>query len=77
MLLRIYIYVCTWYVLISHSPHQHNFFFLLIDLDTFGPGSAALGPPAEMTDGEIEGRLQLDPKRDLKIDLMQSFPVQK
>jgi hypothetical protein len=40
--------------------------------DTFGPGSAALGPPAEMRTGEIEGRQDVDPK--LKIDFMQQFP---
>mmetsp|Transcript_26709 Transcript_26709/g.59352 ORF Transcript_26709/g.59352 Transcript_26709/m.59352 type:complete len:310 (-) Transcript_26709:112-1041(-) len=56
---------------------KRSFFFGESDLDTFGPGSAFLGPPAEMSDGEIEGRLELDTKRDLKIDLMQSFPVQK
>lgn len=31
-------------------------FFVESDLDTFGPGSSALGPPAEMTTGELEGR---------------------
>lgn len=43
------------------------------DLDTFGPGSAALGPPAEMTTGELEGiDRNVDPK--LKIDMLQQFP---
>jgi hypothetical protein len=41
-------------------------------LDTFGPGSAALGPPAEMTTGELEGRQDVDPRR--KIDFLQNFP---
>ena len=55
---------------------KRSFFFGESDLDTFGPGSAALGPPAEMTDGEIEGRLEVDPNRDSKIDLTQSlFPM--
>lgn len=53
-------------------------FFVESDLDTFGPSgnSAALGPPAEMSSGELEGRLSdnVDPK--MKIDLMQNFPVQ-
>lgn len=49
-------------------------FFVESDLDTFGPGSAALGPPAEMTTGELEGRQDVDPK--LKIDLLQAFPFQ-
>lgn len=30
--------------------------FIESDFDMFGPGSAALGPPAEMTTGELEGR---------------------
>lgn len=43
------------------------------DLDTFGPGSAALGPPAEMSTGELEGRQDdVDPR--LKIDSVQLFP---
>jgi uncharacterized membrane protein len=42
-------------------------------LDTFGPGSAALGPPAEMTTGELEGRQDVDPRR--KIDFLQNFPT--
>jgi len=40
--------------------------------DTFGPGSAALGPPAEIKTGELEGRQDVDPR--LKIDLVQQFP---
>ena len=42
------------------------------DLDSFGPSGNALGPPADMTDGEIEGRLEFDEKRDLRIDFLQS-----
>ena len=42
-------------------------------LDTFGPGSAALGPPAEMTTGELEGRQDVDPRG--KIDFLQNFPT--
>lgn len=47
-------------------------FFGESDYDTFGPGSAALGPPAEMTTGELEGRQDVDP--NLKIDLLEGFP---
>jgi uncharacterized protein (DUF1499 family) len=43
------------------------------ELDTFGPGSAALGPPAEMTTGELEG-IDRDVNPNLKIDLLQKFP---
>lgn len=35
---------------------KQAFFFGESDLDTFGPGSAALGPPAEMSNRELEGR---------------------
>jgi len=51
---------------------KRSLFFVESDLDSFGPGSAALGPPAEMKTGEIEGRQDVDPK--LKIDLLQQFP---
>jgi hypothetical protein len=34
---------------------KRTLFFGESDLDTFGPGSAALGPPAEMRTGELEG----------------------
>jgi len=51
---------------------QRSLFFVESDLDTFGPGSAALGPPAEMRTGELEGRQDVDPR--LKIDLTQQFP---
>jgi hypothetical protein len=54
---------------------KQAFFFGESDLDTFGPGSAALGPPAEMATGELEGRQDVDPK--LKIDFLQQFPVSK
>ena len=52
---------------------KRSLFFVESDLDTFGPGSAALGPPAEMRTGELEGRWDVDP--NLKIDLMEQFPV--
>ena len=48
-------------------------FFVESDFDTFGPGSASLGPPAEMTTGELEGRQDVDPR--LKIDALQNFPI--
>jgi uncharacterized protein (DUF1499 family) len=51
---------------------RRSLFFVESDLDTFGPGSTVLGPPAEMTTGELEGRQDVDPR--LKIDLMQQFP---
>jgi uncharacterized protein (DUF1499 family) len=35
---------------------RSSLFFGESDFDTFGPGSAALGPPAEMTMSELEGR---------------------
>jgi hypothetical protein len=47
-------------------------FFVESDFDTFGPGSAALGPPAEMSTGELEGRQDVDPR--LRIDQVQKFP---
>lgn len=52
---------------------KRSLFFVESDLDTFGPGSAALGPPAEMKTGELEGRQDVDPR--LKIDLIQQFPL--
>ena len=52
---------------------RRTFFFGESELDTFGPGSAALGPPAEMNTGELEGRQDVDPQ--LKIDLLQGFPM--
>ena len=52
---------------------KRSLFFVESDLDTFGPGSAALGPPAEMKTGELEGRQDVDPK--LKIDFLQQFPT--
>lgn len=54
---------------------RRSLFFGESDLDTFGPGSAALGPPAEMRTGELEGRQDVDPRR--KIDLLQQFPMSK
>ena len=35
---------------------KRTLFFVESDLDTFGPGSAALGSPAEMDTRELEGR---------------------
>jgi len=35
---------------------QRKLLFGESEFDTFGPGSASLGPPAEMTTGELEGR---------------------
>ena len=52
---------------------KRSFFFVEADgLDTFGPGSASLGPPAEMTTGELEGRQEEDAK--LRIEPLQKFP---
>lgn len=48
-------------------------FFGESDLDTFGPGSAMLGPPEEMTNGELEGRLS-DNVVPKKSDFLQKFP---
>ncbi|CAB9502216.1 expressed unknown protein [Seminavis robusta] len=54
---------------------SRSLFFGESELDTFGPGSAMLGPPAEMTTGELEGRGSdnVDPK--MKIDFVQKFPL--
>ena len=52
---------------------KRTLFFVESDLDTFGPGSASLGPPAEMETGELEGRQDVDP--NLKIDFLQMIPV--
>ena len=56
---------------------KRSLFFVESDLDQFGPGSASLGPPAEMKSGEINGRLSdnVDPR--LKIDTVQQFPFRK
>lgn len=58
---------------------SRTFFFAESDaLDSFGPGSAMLGPPSEMSTGEVEqgrGSSNVDPK--LKIDLIQQFPRAK
>jgi hypothetical protein len=54
---------------------KRSLIFFESHMDTFGPGSASLGPPADMKSGEIEsGRLSdtADPK--LKIDTLQNFP---
>ena len=49
-------------------------FFAETDFDQFGPGSASLGPPAEMKAGEVDGRLSDNVDRRLKIDTVQQFP---
>ena len=56
---------------------SRSLFFGESDFDSFGPGSAMLGPPAEMSTGELEGRGSdnVDPK--LKVDLLQKFPLAK
>mmetsp|Transcript_9892 Transcript_9892/g.20916 ORF Transcript_9892/g.20916 Transcript_9892/m.20916 type:complete len:280 (-) Transcript_9892:314-1153(-) len=54
---------------------KRSLFFIESDFDTFGPGSAALGPPAEMSSGDLEERQEVDPK--LRIDVLQGFPVAK
>ena len=57
---------------------QRTFWFGESEWDTFGPtGSAALGPPAEMRTGELEGRFSdvEDPHRRRSIDLLQQFPL--
>lgn len=55
---------------------KRTLFFVESDLDTFGPGSAALGPPAEMKTGELDGRYSENVDPRLKIDLLQQFPRQ-
>eukprot|EP00978_Attheya_sp_CCMP212_P040111 scaffold215519_cov53-Attheya_sp.AAC.3 len=56
---------------------QRTFWFGESEWDTFGPGSAALGPPAEMRTGELEGRFSdvEDPRRRRSMDLFQQFPL--
>lgn len=52
---------------------KRTLFFGESELDTFGPGSASLGPPAEMRTGGLEGiDRDVDPK--LKIEFLQQFP---
>ncbi|KAG7361082.1 hypothetical protein IV203_036182 [Nitzschia inconspicua] len=54
---------------------KRSLIFFESEMDTFGPGSASLGPPEDMKSGEIDnGRLSetVDPK--LKIDMIQQFP---
>mmetsp|Transcript_52253 Transcript_52253/g.126277 ORF Transcript_52253/g.126277 Transcript_52253/m.126277 type:complete len:408 (+) Transcript_52253:1-1224(+) len=70
---------------------KRSLFFVESDLDTFGPGSAALGPPEEMkrsdvdrggdismkkSSGSSSGRLSDNVDPKLKIDLLQQFPIQ-
>ena len=63
---------------------KRTFFFAESDaLDSFGPGSAALGPPEEMSSGELvsdgvggrtrRGSDEVDPK--MRIDWSESFPL--
>ena len=53
---------------------KRAFFFADVDgLDTFGPPSASLGPPAEMKTGELEGRQEEDAK--LRIEPLQQLPL--
>jgi uncharacterized protein (DUF1499 family) len=53
---------------------KRKLFFVESDMDTFGPGSAALGPPEEMRKGEIEGRGSDNVDLKMKIDFLQQFP---
>lgn len=50
-----------------------SFNFVESDLDSFGPGSAALGPPAEMKVSELDEPQQKVNQR-LRIDFLQQFP---
>jgi len=54
---------------------SRTLFFGESELDTFGPGSAMLGPPAEMSAGELEGRGSDDVDPKMKIDFLQKFPL--
>lgn len=56
---------------------KRTLFFVESDFDTFGPGSAALGPPAEMTSGELEGRDEDRYPKTNKVDYTQSFPFSR
>ena len=56
---------------------KRSLFFVESDLDQFGPGSASLGPPAEMRSGELTGRFSDDVDPRLKIDAVQQFPFKK
>ena len=51
---------------------KQSLLFVESDLDTFGPGSAALGSPSEMRTGEVEGRKET--VHNLKIDALQLLP---
>ena len=53
---------------------QRVFFFGESPFDTFGPGSASLGPPVEMAAGDMEGWDEPDPK--VPLDFLPS-PVGK
>jgi len=55
---------------------KRSLVFLESGFDTFGPGSASLGPPEQLQNGEVDnGRLSdnVDPK--LKIEMIQQFPL--
>ena len=52
---------------------KRTLLFVESDLDTFGPGSASLGPPSEMNNGRVD---DTDADRSLTIDLLQNFPQQ-
>lgn len=69
---------------------KRTLFFVESDLDAFGPGSAALGPPEEMSPGEVAvGSVFGPPSREgertkrgsdevdprMKIDWVESFPM--
>jgi hypothetical protein len=54
---------------------KRSLIFIESNLDTFGPGSASLGPPGDMKRGEIDnGRLSDAVDAKLKIDMIQQFP---
>ena len=54
---------------------KRSLFFVESEFDSFGPGSASLGPPADMSTGDLEGRQDVDPR--LRIDILQGFPRTK
>lgn len=56
---------------------KRSLFFVESDLDQFGPGSASLGPPAEMKSGELTGRFSDDVDPKMKIDAVQQFPFKR
>jgi Protein of unknown function (DUF1499) len=52
---------------------KRSLFFVESNFDTFGPGSAMLGPPAEMATGDLQGRQDMD-KTGRKSDTVQTSP---